>query len=66
MADKINATGQILSDIRYTNDPEELRLFEKPIGKWGRMWQDWIKSTYPGHVNIYIMAAKVADHSPSD
>ena len=58
MADKINATGQILPDVRYTNDPEELRLLEKPIGKWGRMWQDWIKSNYPGHVNIYIMAAK--------
>ena len=57
MADKINATGQILPDVRYTNDSEELRLLEKPIGKWGRMWQDWIESTYPGEVDIYVMAA---------
>ncbi len=58
MADKINATGQILPDVRYTNDSEELRLLEKPIGKWGRMWQDWIESTYPDEVDIYVMAAK--------
>ena len=58
MSDKINSTGQILPDVRYTDDPEELRLLKKPIGKWGRMWQDWIESTYPGEVDIYVMAAK--------
>ena len=58
MSDKINSTGQILPDVRYTDDPEELRLLKKPIGKWGRMWQDWIESTYPDEVDIYVMAAK--------
>lgn len=58
MADLLNSTGQINPDVRYTDDPEELRLLKKPIGKWGSMWQDWIKGTYPADVTVYIMAAK--------
>lgn len=39
MADyKFTPTGQYNLDVRFTDNPEEERLLEKPIGKWGQMW----------------------------
>lgn len=59
MADyRLTPTGQYVPDVRLTDDPEEERLLEKPIGKWGQMWQDWIQATYPAEVVVYTMAAK--------
>ncbi len=59
MADyKLTPTGQYIPDVRLTDDPEEEKLLEKPIGRWGQMWQDWIKATYPSEEIIYTMAGK--------
>lgn len=47
-------TGQLIPDIRYTDDPELEKLLEKPIGKFGDLWQTWIKTTHPNMKVLYV------------
>ena len=54
MNDRMNVTGQYLTQIAYTNDRQEAELLRKPIGRWGRMWQEWVKTEYPTEVQVYI------------
>ncbi|MBP3857893.1 MAG: TnpV protein [Ruminiclostridium sp.] len=58
MSEKMNPTGQILSETEYTRSPQIAALLKRPIGRWGRMWQEWIKLEYPQEVQIYIMEGK--------
>jgi hypothetical protein len=57
---KLNSTGQYLTEIAYTNDPEELALLERPIGKWGQMWQDWMEAEHSSYVTILVVECKWA------
>ena len=58
MSEKMNPTGQILSETEYTRSPQIAALLKRPIGRWGRMWQEWIRLEYPQEVQIYIMEGK--------
>ena len=58
MSEKMSPTGQYLSQMEYTPNPKIAELLKKPIGRWGRMWMDWIKAEYPQEVQIYIMEGK--------
>ena len=51
---RLSPTGQMLTEIQYTENPEEQKMLRKPIGRWGRMWQDWVKAEYPTEVQIFV------------
>ncbi len=51
---RLSPTGQMLTEILYTENSEEQKLLKKPIGRWGRMWQEWVKTEYPSEVQIFI------------
>ena len=53
-----NATGQYLTEIGYTVNREEAQLLRKPIGRWGRMWQEWVRTEYPTEVQVYVMEGR--------
>ena len=42
---KTTPTGQLNPDVRYTDDSYLTKLLEKPIGKWGTIWRQWIEQT---------------------
>ena len=54
MTYRLSPTGQYLPEIQYTQNPREQALLKKPIGRWGRMWQEWVKTEYPTEVQIFI------------
>ncbi|MBR5090280.1 MAG: TnpV protein [Ruminiclostridium sp.] len=58
MIEKMNPTGQILSETEYTRSPQIAELLKRPIGRWGRMWKEWIRLEYPQEMQIYIMDGK--------
>ncbi|MBR5090550.1 MAG: TnpV protein [Ruminiclostridium sp.] len=58
MSEKMSPTGQYLSQMEYTPNPKIAELLKRPIGRWGRMWQEWIMLEYPSEVQIYIMEGK--------
>lgn len=47
--------GQFVPDIRYTDNPEHEKLLEKPIGKYGDLWQKWIDTVHPNHKILYVI-----------
>jgi hypothetical protein len=51
-------TGQMLSEVAYTDDPQEIELLKTPISRWGRMWQDWVRTEYPTEVSVLIMTGR--------
>ncbi len=51
---KISSTGQVLPEVEYTDDPEEKRMLEKPIGRWGRAWQKWIEEQHPLDKDLHV------------
>ena len=51
---KISSTGQVLPELEYTDDPEEKRMLEKPIGRWGRAWQKWIEEQHPLDKDLHV------------
>ena len=53
-----NATGQMLAEVQYTENPAEQKLLEQPIGRWGKMWQEWIRTEYPTEVQVLITEGK--------
>ena len=54
MTYKANSTGQMLAQIPYTDSPAEQKLLEQPIGRWGKMWQEWIRTEYPTEVQVFV------------
>ena len=58
MTYRLSPTGQYLPEIQYTDNPREQALLEKPIGRWGRMWQEWVKTEYPTEVQIFVMEGR--------
>ncbi len=53
-----NLTGQYNPEIEYTDDPYEQELLKNPVGRWGRMWQEWVRIEYPTEVAVYVMECK--------
>ena len=51
---RLSPTGQYLPEVEYTEDSSEQKLLQNPIGRWGRMWQEWVRTEYPTEVQIYI------------
>ncbi len=60
--EKINSTGQYCNEMAYTDNPEEIKLLEERpvIGKWGRMWQDWMESEHSADVTLLVIECKWA------
>lgn len=58
MTYRLNSTGQMLAEIPYTDNPSERQLLEQPIGKWGRMWQEWVKTEFPTEVQVLIVEGR--------
>ena len=54
MTYRANSTGQMLAQIPYTDSPAEQKLLEQPIGRWGKMWQEWIRTEYPTEVQVFV------------
>ena len=52
---KLSPTGQLLAEVAYTDDLQELELLKTPIGRWGRMWQQWMNTEYPTEVTVLIV-----------
>ena len=55
---RLSPTGQYLTEMQYTDDPREQALLRRPIGRWGRMWQEWMKTEHPTEVAVLIMEAR--------
>lgn len=55
---KANATGQYEPVIEFTSDPYEKELMQNPIGKWGKLWQQWIENQYPSKKTLYIIKGR--------
>ena len=55
---RLNPTGQYLPELIYTEDREEQKLLQKPIGRWGRMWQEWVRTEYPTEISIFIIEGR--------
>lgn len=52
---KQNATGQMLAEIQYTDNPAEQKLLEQQIGRWGKAWQEWVRTEFPTEVQILVI-----------
>ena len=55
---KLSPTGQYLTEMQYTDNPKEQALLQKPIGRWGKMWQEWMKVEYPAEVAVLVMTGR--------
>ena len=55
---RASTTGQYLTEMQYTENPREQALLRRPIGRWGRMWQEWVKTEHPTEVAILIMEGR--------
>ncbi|WP_075424173.1 TnpV protein [Ruminococcus sp. XPD3002] len=55
---KMSPTGQYLTEMQYTDSPQEQALLRRPIGRWGRMWQEWMKTEHPTEVAVLVMEAR--------
>ena len=55
---KLNPTGQYLTEMQYTDSPQEQALLRRPIGRWGRLWQIWMKTEHPSEVAVLVMTAR--------
>ena len=55
---KLSPTGHWNPEIQYTDNPREQKMLEKPIGRWGKMWQEWMKTEYPTEVSVLIMEGR--------
>ena len=55
---KLSSTGQMLAEVAYTDDSQEIELLKTPIGRWGRMWQEWIRTEYPTEVTVLIVTGR--------
>ena len=51
---RLSPTGQMLTEIQYTENQEMQKLLQKPIGRWGRMWQEWVRTEYPTEVQVFV------------
>ena len=51
-------TGQLLAEVIYSDNPQEQKLLREPIGRWGRMWQEWIRTEYPTEVTVLIVTGR--------
>ena len=51
-------TGQMLAEVAYTDDPQELEMLKTPIGRWGRMWQQWMNTEFPTEVTVLIVTGR--------
>ena len=51
-------TGQMLAEVAYSDSPEELELLKTPIGRWGRMWQEWVRTEYPTEMTVLIVTGR--------
>ena len=51
-------TGQMLAEVVYSDSPQEIELLREPIGRWGRMWQDWVRTEYPTEVTVLIVTGR--------
>ena len=58
MTYRLSPTGQYLPEIQYTQNPKEQALLKKPIGRWGRMWQEWMRTEYPTEVTVLIVTGR--------
>ena len=55
---KLNPTGQYLTEMHYTDSPQEQSLLRRPIGRWGRLWQEWMKTEHPTEIAVLVMTAR--------
>ena len=55
---RISPTGQKLAAIPYTTDRSKQELLTMPIGRWGRLWQEWVKTEYPTEIAVLIMEGR--------
>ena len=55
---KLSPTGQFLTEMPYTIDPQETRMLKYPIGRWGRLWQEWMETEYPTEVTVLVMIGR--------
>ncbi|MDR3090654.1 MAG: hypothetical protein LBU36_00435 [Clostridiales bacterium] len=46
--------------LEYTTDPEEKKLLEEPIDRWGRAWQKFVKEQYPTDVTVLQLQCRWA------
>ena len=58
MKQRLSPTGQYLTEMQYTDNPREQALLRRPIGKWGREWQEWMKTEHPTEIAVLIMAGR--------
>ena len=58
MSRKLSPTGQYLTEMQYTDNPREQALLRRPIGKWGREWQEWMKTEHPTEIAVLIMTGR--------
>lgn len=52
---KQNITGQNIPIMKYTDDPYEEMLLYRPIGRYGRLWQEWMTNNHSGIKAMYIV-----------
>ena len=55
---RLSPTGQMLAEVAYTDDPQTLELLKTPIGRWGRMWQEWLRTEFPTEVTVHIVTGR--------
>ena len=51
-------TGQMLAEVVYSDSPREMELLKTPIGRWGRMWQEWMNTEYPTETTVLIVMGR--------
>ena len=51
-------TGQMLAEVAYSDSPQVMEMLKTPIGRWGRMWQEWVRTEYPTEVTVLIVTGR--------